>query len=328
MQKLCKGIYNTVNPQDRACNICHEVTNIVNHRLEEAVYTLPAECGTGYLKKNSLGQATTVIVYDFLFQKGITMKAMSDEESVKLNFHLGASFQWGVGERPDHFTMEREESCIFPAGAIKCSGRYEPGLRYRGISLKLHPDRYESVMACFQSADAIQDMGGSQSACKKFRVTAAVMDLVHQIINSPFTGVTGNLYVEGKILELLAVYLNEMVQQKGKGPAVIKLSCEDIKSLQRVKGMLDEGFIEPMTIAELSKLVYINEYKLKAGFKEIYGKPIYSYVIDRRMEKAKQLLTEKRLKVKEAAGMVGYTNISHFIETFRKKYGVNPGRIS
>lgn len=328
MQKFCRGIYNTVNPQDKECAICHEVTNLVNHRLEEAVYTLPDECGTGYLKKSSLDRSTAVIIYDLMFQKGITMKAMSDEDSLKLNFHLGTSFHWGLGERPDHFTMEREESCIFPPGAIKCSGRYEPGLRYKGISIKLHPDRYASVMACFRSADAIQDMYSGRSICKKFRVTAAVLDLVYQIIHRPFNGVTGNLYVEGKILELLAVYINEMVQQKGRGPAAIKLSCEDIRSLQRVKEILDECFVEPLTIAELSKLVYINEYKLKAGFKEIYGKPIYSYVIDRRMEKARQFLTEKRMKVKEAAGMVGYTNISHFIETFRKKFGINPGRIS
>ncbi len=328
MKELYKGRYNTINPQDGACSICSEVTRIVNHRLGEAIYTLPEECGTGYLKKNSVGQSTAVMVYDFLFQKGITMKATSEDDSLKMTFHLGDSFQWGVGGRQDHFIMERDESCIFPAGAIYCSGRYEPGLRYRGVSIKLHPDRYASVLDCFQTADVIQDMKGGQPACKKHRITASVMELVRQILNCPYSGIPKNLYVEGKILELIAVYLNEMVREKGKGAPAIKLSREDIKGLQRVKGLLDECFAEPMTIPELSKMVYINEYKLKAGFKEVYGKPIYSYVIDRRMEKAKQLLAGKGMKVKEAASMVGYTNISHFIETFRKKYGVSPGKIS
>jgi len=163
---------------------------------------------------------------------------------------------------------------------------------------------------------------------QKYRMTASVKELISQIVHCPFTGVSESLYVEGKVLELVAVYLNEMVWEKGKGAAKVKLSQEDIKSLQRVKVMLDECFAEPMTISELAKLVYMNEYKLKAGFKEVYGKPIYSYVIDRRMEKAKQLLDEKRMKVKEVASMVGYTNISHFIETFRKKIGVNPGKFS
>jgi AraC-like DNA-binding protein len=328
MKELYKGVYNTVNPQDEACSICREVTRIVNHRLGEAIYTLPEEYGTGYLKKSFVGQSSAVVVYDFLFQSGITMKATSEDDSLKLNFHLGDSFQWGLGGRQDNFIMERDESCIFPAGAIHCSGRYEPGLRYRGVSIKLHTDRYASVLECFQAAGVIQDMKDGQSVCKKHRMTASVMELVRQVVICPFSGVAGSLYVEGKILELIAVYLNEMVREKGKGAATIKLSREDIKGLQRVKGMLDECFAEPMTISELSKLVYINEYKLKAGFKEVYGKPIYSYVIDRRMERAKQLLAEKQMKVKEAASMVGYTNISHFIETFRKRFGVSPGKLS
>jgi len=166
MQECCKGGYETINPQNDACSICLGVTRILNHALGEAVYHLPEEYGKGYLKKTPLGKATAVTMYDFLFQKGITMKMMSEDESVKLNFHLGTPFQWGLGERRDSFTIERDESCILPAGAVNCSGRYEPGLRYSGISIKLHPDRYASVLECFRSVDAIQDMRGGQSVCK------------------------------------------------------------------------------------------------------------------------------------------------------------------
>lgn len=130
--------------------------------------------------------------------------------------------------------------------------------------------------------------------------------------------------MEGKILELIAVMMNEMVREAGKGVPSLKLSREDAISFKQVKEILDQRFLEPVTISGLAKLVYINESKLKAGFKQMYGDTIYHYIVERRLEKARQLMDGK-MKVKDVAAIVGYTNISHFSAAFRKKFGVNPG---
>lgn len=71
-------------------------------------------------------------------------------------------------------------------------------------------------------------------------------------------------------------------------------------------------------------MVCINEYKLKTGFKELFGIPVHSYVIDKRMELARFLIKEKKVSVTEAVVHVGYSDASHFAEKFRRKYGVNP----
>ena len=73
----------------------------------------------------------------------------------------------------------------------------------------------------------------------------------------------------------------------------------------------------------LSKRVCLNEFKLKKGFKELFGVPVYTYVLDKRLELARDLL-EKKLYVSDVANLVGYGNMSHFAAAFRKKYGVNP----
>lgn len=116
-----------------------------------------------------------------------------------------------------------------------------------------------------------------------------------------------------------------MIYEKGGGEGKIRLLQQDIEGLARAREILERNFTEPMTISSLAKMVYMNEYKLKTGFKEVYGQSLYSYVVDKRMETARQLFDEKKMRVKEVAGMVGYTNISHFIEAFRKKFGINPG---
>ena len=325
MGELCGKVHDISNPQDETCGICRGMTRVFKHTLGETAYVLPEERGSGYLKRSAAGKSIEIVMHDFLFHKEICLKSMSVLESFQFCFCLGDSLQWSLEGVPGSFIMEGNQSQIFPAGAFNCAGRYEAGFRYRGISISLYPDRFAPVLECFRAADAVTDTGDIHCARRKYKMTASAMELAGQIINCPLGGLPGRLYIEGKVLELIAVYLDEMVREKGKGPAAVNLSREDMESLRRVKERLDESFAAPMTISGLAKLVYMNEYKLKAGFKKIYGKPIYGYVIDRRMETAKRLLDESKVQVKEAAGRVGYTNISHFIEAFRKKFGVNPG---
>nr|WP_169716985.1 AraC family transcriptional regulator [Sporomusa acidovorans] len=280
------------------------------------------------MKKNSVDRFTTIVTYDFSFHKSITMHAVTDKESIKFKFHLGEfPFQWGIGTKEARFVIAENESCIFPLGNMHYIGRYEAGQRYRGIDVILQPERYGPVVECFRANSMIRNLLTGQLVCKKYKMTARVKELLCHIINCPFVGAAADLYIEGKTLELISLYFNEIVLKNDKKDAKIRLSQKDIRGLQRVKKMLDECFEEPPTIAELSKLVYINEYKLKAGFRELYGTPIYRYVIDRRMEEAKKLFEERPMKVKEVASLVGYTNISHFIEMFRKKFGVSPSKL-
>ena len=131
--------------------------------------------------------------------------------------------------------------------------------------------------------------------------------------------------MEGKLLELVAVYLNETVYQTAKIPPSLPLSSDDMKSLYKAKEILDESLAQPLPLSRLANRVCLNEYKLKKGFKELFGVPVYTYVLDQRLELARLLLEEKKLRVSDVAGLVGYGNMSHFAAAFRKKYGINPG---
>ena len=47
-------------------------------------------------------------------------------------------------------------------------------------------------------------------------------------------------------------------------------------------------------------------------------------MLNRRMEHACELLSAPDAQVKDIAGLVGYSNISHFSDAFRKKFGCTP----
>ena len=54
------------------------------------------------------------------------------------------------------------------------------------------------------------------------------------------------------------------------------------------------------------------------------GKTISDYVIEKRMEEAKKLLSDPYVKVYEVAEKVGYKSKAHFSEIFKKSTGMTP----
>ena len=75
---------------------------------------------------------------------------------------------------------------------------------------------------------------------------------------------------------------------------------------------------------ELSRIAGINEFKLKRGFKEVFGQTVFGYLNDERMDLAKSDLLEKQKSITEIAFELGFSSVQHFSNAFKKKFGVSP----
>ena len=64
--------------------------------------------------------------------------------------------------------------------------------------------------------------------------------------------------------------------------------------------------------------------RLKEGFKQVYGTSVFSFLLDYKMEYARQLLASGSHNVNEVGVEIGYSTASHFIAAFKKKFGVTP----
>lgn len=127
---------------------------------------------------------------------------------------------------------------------------------------------------------------------------------------------------EAKKFELLSLYFSTQDVKTYKCPFLNQK--ENVVKVRNAKQLLIQDLQNSPTIKELSKEVGLNEHNLKTGFKEIYSKPIHTFLKDHKMNTAKGLIDEREFKINEVAEQVGYSNVSHFIEAFRKKYGLTP----
>jgi AraC family transcriptional activator of pyochelin receptor len=60
------------------------------------------------------------------------------------------------------------------------------------------------------------------------------------------------------------------------------------------------------------------------GFKEFYGTPVFTFLLNYKLDYSKKLLEDNNLNVSEIAILIGYSNSSHFIAAFKKRFGVTP----
>ena len=154
-----------------------------------------------------------------------------------------------------------------------------------------------------------------------------ITDLLVQIVHPPaYSSGAMTLFYESRALDLLAHQLENFCLSE-KTPPGFSLSSSDVERIHAAHEVLLSRFRDPPTISILARICGINEFKLKKGFKQIFGTTIFGFIKQQKMETAWNLIRDGRFSVTQAASEVGYTNVSHFINAFRRQFSINPGQL-
>lgn len=98
------------------------------------------------------------------------------------------------------------------------------------------------------------------------------------------------------------------------------------RQLRTLREYIDAHLDQPLTLAILSREVGVSSSHLRAWFKVATGMTIHRYVLRKRVERARLLLSQRRLSTSEVALAVGFSHQSHLARWMRREYGYTPGR--
>lgn len=88
---------------------------------------------------------------------------------------------------------------------------------------------------------------------------------------------------------------------------------------------IEKFYCDPsLSVSELARLCYISEVYLRRKFSEYYGLSPKQFILDIRLNRAKQLLSENTLKIGEIATQCGFSGQYHFCRIFKEKLGMTP----
>lgn len=126
-----------------------------------------------------------------------------------------------------------------------------------------------------------------------------------------------------KSVELLYLLSTPGEQPADTAPA---LEREAARALADTRRYMEAHLDEPLTISTLSRRACLSATTFKAGFRRLYGLPVHTWLRQRRMERAAELLRDSSLSVLGVAQSVGYGSASQFTAAFRRQYGVTPAQ--
>jgi AraC-like DNA-binding protein len=304
-------------------SVCDGFNRAYNDGCGEYSYYIPKELGDGYLKQLSSYSNARIVEFDMRLARQIELSGVSRMPHMDMLFCLGDDVHWELPETGKKIEMLSSESYIGTSQETMKRCAYPAECDIHLLEIKIPLKEMEDTIDKIRESCNLHCGSSEKIWSRKFKITPSIRIILQQMIKCSYPASLKQMYMEGKLLELIAVYLNEAIYQTQEGTNRVSLSSEDVKSIYEAKDILDGNITQKLPLSLLSKRVCLNEFKLKKGFKELFGVPVYTYVLDKRLELSRDLL-EKKLYVSDVANIVGYGNMSHFAAAFRKKYGVNP----
>ncbi|CAM2079254.1 MULTISPECIES: AraC family transcriptional regulator [Clostridia] len=123
------------------------------------------------------------------------------------------------------------------------------------------------------------------------------------------------------ILTLFIIYISRNAQSTlliADNPEKLNIECV------KIKNYIDSHYSENITLDILSNLSYVNKFHLVHLFTKQMGISPINYLINRRIEESKNLLTTTNYTIRDISTIVGFSNSSYFSQMFKKFTGYSP----
>lgn len=300
-------------------------------RLIEKHLVVNSSFGQGYIWAEKLPCGITVMVSNTIMINDISVTRIETEDQFyALQFNEEAADEVADAKRERRNFQELQsyvklthtlvpETFVFPKGKRLCSVKFFFNKSH--LANLLGKDAVENVLS--QYFPLLIKNNRLEPIATEYRVmlNELLVDRVNQPLRLNF--------IQNRVLMLLEKFILKLHAKRDLQGIKVKRSNDETVRLMKVEALLVKNFsVSPPTIDELSKISAMSPTKLKNDFKLLYGLPIYEYYQKNRMLRAKSLLMLGKYSIKEVGMMVGYSNLSHFAQTFKKEFGFLPSELS
>ena len=99
---------------------------------------------------------------------------------------------------------------------------------------------------------------------------------------------------------------------------------EVFERLNRAKQFMDQSYDLPLDLQQISSHACLSRYHFLRLFRQAFNKTPHQYLVERRIEKAKELLSSDELRVTDVCFEVGFQSLGSFSTLFHKSVGHAP----
>lgn len=150
-----------------------------------------------------------------------------------------------------------------------------------------------------------------------------IHQVIQQVIHSKYAGDLQKLFLLSKSIELLVLSADACSLADSRKEVFIK-SKTDKEKIIAVRDLVNQRLNAPPNLSQIAKIVGLNEYKLKRGFKETFNTTVFGYLAEQRLHLAHRYLRDTEKSASEISAELGYSTPQHFNNAFKKRFGITP----
>ena len=301
-------------------------------QCSETVVRVPKEYGSGTIHSFAFQDGISLVLYDCCFRQGLQINVCT-EASQPLNF------LFCIDGSITHILNGRDTQYMLKPllGSITANPRphtqrlvFAPNVQVQVCNLQIDREAYIMKIDCEldqipeRMSTAFQDIDARNSFIYHSNYSIALAGVIKAMYENEYEGMVRSSYMEAKSLEMLSMQIKQYKDDLNPSSRQVLLRKYDVDKLTMARDILIADLKNAPTIVQLAKQVGINQQKLKSGFKKVFDETINRYLRNERLKRARILLVEGSMSVREIANAVGYSNQSHFASRFKEKYGILP----
>jgi AraC family transcriptional regulator, transcriptional activator of the genes for pyochelin and ferripyochelin receptors len=150
---------------------------------------------------------------------------------------------------------------------------------------------------------------------------------LRQILEPPVGIASVKAWIRAKITEFFVLLMEGNKQKKTDSKCPFMQHGELFEQMKLFRSELIRS-MDDAVISDFAEKSGVSVHALRAGFKKTFGKTVREFCQEVRLDRAMELMQTTDKNVSEVAYEIGYSNPSHFIAAFKKRFGDTPASFS
>ncbi|MCL1670861.1 MAG: AraC family transcriptional regulator [Flavobacteriaceae bacterium] len=308
------------------------VVNGSENKLEflEILETTRTNIADGVKDRNLILNLSDICIsqVDIDAEHAIDFYIQIDKPVIEMVFFISSGSVYHLDKFESLFSIEKNQHNIFNYSKNGYRNTWTVAENQKAVIITLLPENIIKYLSGKHYNKFLQNFNKETNSFlfeKNLMITPRMHQLLKDIFDKKYSDSIRRLHIENIVYELFFLQIEQYsnLVSKSENPTPLRIKNKIIE----VKEFIDNNLTESHSIMSLSRLVGINDFHLKKGFKHLYNQTIYSYIIQKRMEQSRYLLINEDANVNEVAFMMGYKDATNFTAAFKKYFGYTPGTI-
>jgi AraC-like DNA-binding protein len=297
--------------------------------IEERVYPTETIFGAGFYKELFF-EGIHIGYGDIALAKPTQLFVESDMETVEMHFTLCGDTTTKNNDTGSFFEFRCNQHNIFYTNGFKGLSEWSNQSKMQVFEVNLLPSFFEKYLpdntkAFEEFRTQLYHSRQSQLCKHNLQITPQMLLIIREILDSQRQGAFKRMFLEAKVIELLILQLEQISNDNCDTFCSLKKS--DIDKMYQAKEIIMNNLSTPSSLINIAQQIGTNEFTLKKGFKEVFGKTVFGFWNELKMQEAKRLLLDNKMNVSEVSEQIGYKNPQHFSTAFKKYFGTRPGQL-